>query len=79
MSTLTATIVTNKGDISLDLFAEKTPKTVANFINLAQRGFYKDLNFHRVINDFMIQGDVHKGLELVVQDISLKMSLGASS
>ncbi len=61
MSTLTATIVTNKGDISLDLYAEKTPKTVANFINLAQRGFYKDLNFHRVINDFMIQGGCPQG------------------
>ena len=61
MSTLTATIVTNKGDISLDLFPDKAPKTVANFINLAQRGFYKDLNFHRVINDFMIQGGCPQG------------------
>ena len=53
---LKATIKTNKGDIHLILFANKTPLTVANFVNLAQRGFYDDLTFHRVINDFMIQG-----------------------
>jgi peptidyl-prolyl cis-trans isomerase B (cyclophilin B) len=51
-----ATIKTNKGDISLKLFADLTPVTVANFVNLAQRGFYNNLKFHRVINDFMIQG-----------------------
>lgn len=50
------TIQTNKGDINLNLFADKTPLTVANFVNLAQRGFYDGLAFHRVINDFMIQG-----------------------
>ena len=58
---LTATIVTNKGDIKLHLFSEKVPKTVANFINLAKRGFYKELNFHRVIDDFMIQGGCPNG------------------
>lgn len=47
---------TSKGMINLTLFAEKVPMTVASFVNLAQRGFYDDLNFHRVINDFMIQG-----------------------
>ncbi len=51
-----ATIKTSKGDIRLTLFAEKTPLTVANFANLARRGFYDGLNFHRVIGDFMIQG-----------------------
>jgi peptidyl-prolyl cis-trans isomerase B (cyclophilin B) len=50
------TIKTNKGDIHLRLFADKTPLTVANFVNLAQRGFYDGLTFHRVIDDFMIQG-----------------------
>jgi peptidyl-prolyl cis-trans isomerase B (cyclophilin B) len=50
------TIKTNKGDIHLDLFADKTPITVANFLNLAQRGFYNGLTFHRVIDNFMIQG-----------------------
>ena len=56
MSNLTATIKTNKGDIHLTLFADQTPYTVANFANLAKRGFYNGLSFHRVIDDFMIQG-----------------------
>ncbi|NIA16486.1 MAG: peptidylprolyl isomerase [Nitrospiraceae bacterium] len=47
---------TSKGDIHLRLFADKTPNTVANFINLAQRGYYDALKFHRVIADFMVQG-----------------------
>ncbi|MEC9285554.1 MAG: peptidylprolyl isomerase, partial [Pseudomonadota bacterium] len=51
-----AIIITSKGVIRLTLFAEKTPLTVANFVNLARRGFYDGLNFHRVIGDFMIQG-----------------------
>lgn len=51
-----AVIKTTKGSITLRLFPDKTPKTVANFINLATRGFYDNLNFHRVIPDFMIQG-----------------------
>jgi len=56
MSDLTATFQTSKGPIHVRLFADKTPVTVANFVNLAQRGFYDGLNFHRVIGDFMIQG-----------------------
>jgi len=56
-----ATIKTNKGDISLTLFDELAPVTVANFVNLAQRGFYNGLKFHRVINDFMIQGGCPQG------------------
>lgn len=51
-----ATIKTNKGEISLKLFPDLTPMTVANFVNLAQKGFYNGLKFHRVIKDFMIQG-----------------------
>ncbi len=51
-----ANIQTTKGTIHLELFPDQTPKTVANFINLSQRGFYDGLNFHRVIPDFMIQG-----------------------
>ena len=50
------TIETNKGAIKLELFADKTPLTVANFVNLASRGYYNGLRFHRVIPDFMIQG-----------------------
>ncbi|MDA3972395.1 MAG: peptidylprolyl isomerase [Desulfobulbaceae bacterium] len=52
---LTAVLKTAKGDIHLTLFADKVPMTVASFVNLAQRNFYKGLNFHRVINDFMVQ------------------------
>lgn len=53
---LTATIQTSKGNIELELTPDKTPVTVANFANLAQQGFYNGVTFHRVINDFMIQG-----------------------
>ena len=58
---LSAEIVTEKGIISVDLFSEQTPITVANFVNLASRGFYDNLNFHRVIQDFMIQGGCPSG------------------
>lgn len=47
---------TTKGDIEGTLFASKVPMTAANFLNLAKRGFYDGLTFHRVIPDFMIQG-----------------------
>ena len=53
---LIATMSTSKGDIHLKLFADKTPITVASFVNLVQRGYYDGLTFHRVISDFMIQG-----------------------
>ena len=51
-----AEIKTNKGTINLELFKDKAPLTVANFANLANRGYYNNLSFHRVIDDFMIQG-----------------------
>ncbi len=50
------TMKTSKGDIKLVLFASKTPMTAANFLNLASRGYYDGLSFHRVIADFMVQG-----------------------
>ncbi len=53
---LTATIQTTKGDIKLTLFPDHAPLTVLNFVNLAKKGFYNGLKFHRVIPDFMIQG-----------------------
>ncbi len=53
---LKAVIETSKGTITLTLFADKTPVTVGNFINLARRGYYNGLKFHRVIPNFMIQG-----------------------
>jgi peptidyl-prolyl cis-trans isomerase B (cyclophilin B) len=56
-----AVIKTSKGDIKLRLFAGKTPVTVANFVNLARKGYYDGLTFHRVIPDFMIQGGCPQG------------------
>ena len=49
-------IETDKGPISIDLFADAAPKTVNNFVFLAREGFYDGVTFHRVIPDFMIQG-----------------------
>ncbi len=49
-------VKTNKGDIEGTLFASKAPITVANYLNLAKRGYYDGLTFHRVIPNFMIQG-----------------------
>ena len=56
MTDLQAAIETNKGTINLTLFADRVPFTVANFVNLAQRGYYSGLKFHRVIENFMVQG-----------------------
>jgi peptidylprolyl isomerase len=47
---------TNQGNIELTLFADKTPKTVQNFVGLVKKGYYDGLIFHRVIKGFMIQG-----------------------
>jgi peptidyl-prolyl cis-trans isomerase B (cyclophilin B) len=58
---LTATFDTARGPIKIELYPDKAPLTVANFVNLAQRGFYDGLNFHRVIGDFMIQGGCPEG------------------
>ncbi len=58
---ITATIETSKGAINLNLFPDKTPVTVASFVNLARKGYYDGLNFHRTINNFMIQGGCPKG------------------
>jgi peptidyl-prolyl cis-trans isomerase B (cyclophilin B) len=52
----TATIKTNRGDIVLKLYASQAPRTVNNFVCLAQDGYYDGVTFHRVIKDFMIQG-----------------------
>lgn len=53
---LKAIVHTSKGNIELELYGEQAPLTVANFVNLAKRKYYKGLKFHRVIVDFMIQG-----------------------
>jgi len=51
-----ATLHTDQGDIVIDLYARKAPRTVNNFIFLAREGFYDGVVFHRVIKDFMAQG-----------------------
>ncbi len=58
---LIANFDTDRGPIRVELAPEKAPLTVANFVNLARRGFYNGLSFHRVINDFMIQGGCPEG------------------
>ncbi|AER57178.1 peptidylprolyl isomerase [Pseudoxanthomonas spadix] len=58
---LTATFNTSRGPIQVELYPDKAPLTVANFVNLAKRGFYDGLSFHRVIPDFMIQGGCPEG------------------
>src|SRR3954464_7884928 len=52
----TAGMHTNHGDITIELFVEEAPKTVANFTKLAGDNFYNGVIFHRVIKDFMVQG-----------------------
>ena len=56
MSDIRITLHTDKGDIEGTLFASKVPVTSANFLNLAKRGYYDGVSFHRVIANFMIQG-----------------------
>jgi cyclophilin family peptidyl-prolyl cis-trans isomerase len=57
----TATIQTNHGTIEIELFDDAAPKTVGNFRELAEKGFYDGLIFHRVIKDFMLQGGCPQG------------------
>jgi len=54
--TAVATIHTNHGDIVVNLFGNHAPKTVKNFVELAEKGFYDGVIFHRIIQDFMVQG-----------------------
>ena len=56
-----AVMHTNMGDIKIKLFPEKAPKTVENFVTHSKNGYYNGLKFHRVINDFMIQGGNPRG------------------
>lgn len=56
MANKTAVLQTNKGTIRFELFETDAPKTTANFITLAERGYYDGIIFHRVIKGFMIQG-----------------------
>ncbi len=70
-SMTTVTLTTNKGDITLELYADKAPKTVENFTKLAKEGFYNGTRFHRVIKGFMIQGG-----DPLSKDISMQNSWG---
>ncbi|MCI4318613.1 MAG: peptidylprolyl isomerase [Thermoplasmata archaeon] len=56
-----ATLATSEGEIRIELFADRAPKTVGNFVALAKKGFYNGTTFHRVIPGFMIQGGDPKG------------------
>ena len=56
-----AVVETAAGEIELEFFPEKAPRTVANFLSLAERGFYDGLTFHRIVKGFMIQGGDPKG------------------
>ena len=56
-----ATLQTNHGPIRIELFPDDAPKTVGNFEDLARKGFYDGLTFHRVIEGFMIQGGCPRG------------------
>ena len=58
---LIATFDTTQGPIKVELYADKAPLTVANFVNLVKHGFYDGLAFHRVIADFMVQGGCPEG------------------
>jgi len=56
-----ATIKTEKGDMTVEFFQEDAPGTVKNFVELSEKGYYDGLTFHRVIDDFVIQGGCPKG------------------
>jgi len=61
MANRTATIETNLGTFTLELFDDRAPKTAGNFADLAEKGFYDGIVFHRVIEGFMIQGGCPMG------------------
>jgi peptidyl-prolyl cis-trans isomerase B (cyclophilin B) len=68
-----AMIETNKGGIEVELSPQHAPKTVNNFVFLAREGFYDGVSFHRVISDFMIQGEIQQAQVEVVLATPLKM------
>jgi cyclophilin family peptidyl-prolyl cis-trans isomerase len=61
MANRNARITTNHGEFTIELFEDRAPITTANFIELAEKGYYDGLTFHRVIRDFMIQGGCPQG------------------
>ena len=61
MANRTAKFSTNHGDFTIELFEDRAPATTKNFIDLAEKGFYDGLTFHRIIDSFMIQGGCPQG------------------
>lgn len=61
MPNRTAKFSTNKGDFTIELFEDRAPATTKNFIDLVEKGYYDGLTFHRVIDNFMIQGGCPQG------------------
>ena len=61
MANPTVTLKTTMGDVRIEVFEDKAPKTAANFLGLVRKGFYNGLTFHRVIPGFMIQGGCPRG------------------
>jgi len=70
-----AIMETNKGTINLELFAQDAPNTVKNFVDLAEKGFYDGLSFHRVIPNFMIQGGCPLGTGTGGPDYQIKCEI----
>ena len=77
-----AFIKENYGTIKVELYPDKAPETVANFINLANNGFYDNLTFHRIVSDFMIQGGSSDGTgsgSAKLSDLDKKIQANSSS
>ncbi len=72
----TAIISTKKGNIEIDLLASESPGSVANFVKLAQDGFFKNKNFHRIVPNFVAQGGCPRGDGWGSLDYSIRSELG---
>ena len=75
----TATIYTDKGVMNVEFFEKDAPNTVKNFTDLAKKGFYNGLTFHRVINDFVIQGGCPKGTGVGGPGYTIKCELDGNN
>lgn len=76
---LTAEIHTGKGVMKVKFYEEDAPKTVANFVKLAEEGFYDGLTFHRVIPNFVIQGGCPDGTGAGGPDYTIKCELDGNN
>jgi peptidyl-prolyl cis-trans isomerase B (cyclophilin B) len=76
---ITATITTVKGEMKVEFFEKDAPATVKNFTDLAKKGFYNGLNFHRVIPDFVIQGGCPNGTGAGGPGYSIKCELNGNN